>query len=372
MVFRRDEIVVLLGAGASVEAGIPDSHQMVSQVEDRVKSGEGPWRSYRDLYFLLRSSVYYGDGLDGTFGDDVSYNIERLVGVLDELRKREGHILYPFVGAWTPKLREVAGTRFERVDEFRNEIVKLLREEWLPLPDERTASYFKGLLRFYDEYEYPLRVFSLNYDLCVERACGRDNVQRGFSETQHWDWRLFDETSEDPKPLLLYKLHGSTDWRRKGDGRVMCVDDSSAIDHDKVALIFGTAYKMQYTDPFLFLAYELRRWTLDVSRLIITVGYGFQDDHINGILEQALRQNPARRVLAVVEADAVENERRDHIGRLLKARETQVVVWPLGARHFLTKRLTMDALAELFPEEDDLFDTSEELRSHVYSQSEES
>lgn len=164
MVFRRDEIVVLLGAGASVEAGIPDSHQMVSQVEDRVKGGEGPWRSYRDLYFLLRSSVYYGDGLDGTFGDDVSYNIERLVGVLDELRKREGHILYPFVGAWTPKLREVAGSRFERVDEFRNEIVKLLREQWLPLPDERTASDFNGLLRFYREYEYPLRVFSLNYD----------------------------------------------------------------------------------------------------------------------------------------------------------------------------------------------------------------
>ena len=143
----------------------------------------------------------------------------------------------------------------------------------------------------------------------------------------------------------------------------MCIDDSSAIDHDRVALIFGTAYKMQYTDPFLFLAYELRRWTLDISRLIITVGYGFQDDHINGILEQALRQNEARRILAVVEPSAVERERRDQIRRLLKAQKTQIVVWPIGARCFLTERLTMDALAELFPDEDDLFDTSEELRA---------
>ena len=32
----------------------------------------------------------------------------------------------------------------------------------------------------------------------------------------------------------------------------------------------------------------------------------------------------------------------------------------------------MDALDELFPEEDDLFATSDELRTDVYSQSEES
>lgn len=357
MVFRRDEIVVLLGAGASVEAGIPDSHQMVSRIENRIESGEDQWNNYRELYRLLRSSVYYGDGLDGIFGDAVSYNIERLVGVLDELRKRQGHTLYPFVGAWTPKLREVAGIRFEKVDEFRNEIVKLLRERWLPLSDERRASYFSGLLRFHREYEYPLRIFSLNYDLCVERACGRENVQRGFSADQHWDWRLFDETSEDPRPLLLYKLHGSTDWRREDDGRVMCSDASSAIDHDDVALIFGTSYKMQYTDPFLYLAYELRRWTLDTARLIITIGYGFQDEHINGILEQALRQNRERKLLGIVEPgnESTAEARGDYIRRVLKAKEAQIVVWPEGARLFLNDRLTMGALAELFPVEDSLF-----------------
>ena len=360
MIFRRDEIVVLLGAGASVEAGIPDSHQMVSEIESRIDEGATRWREYKELYRLLRSSVYYGDGLKGVFGNDVSYNIERLVGVLDELRKREGHTLYPFVGSWSPKLREVAGMRFEKVDRFRNDIVRVLRERWLPLPDESAACYFSGLLKFQKQYEYPLRVFSLNYDLCVERACGRDRVQRGFLKDQRWDWRRFDETSEDPKPLLLYKLHGSTDWMLNDDGSVICRDSSAAIDHGRAALIFGTAAKIQYTDPFLYLAYELRRWTLDTARLIVTIGYGFQDDHINGILEQALRQDRARRLLAVVEpaGKRIGEERRALVERVLNAKGGQIVVSPVGAKCFLEESFNLAMLARVFPGEEDLFSES--------------
>ena len=108
---------------------------------------------------------------------------------------------------------------------------------------------------------------------------------------------MFDETSEDPLPLLLYKLHGSLDWYFK-DGQVQYSDSTSAIRDDDIALIFGTSYKLQYVDPFLFLAYELRRWTLDAARVVVCVGYGFNDEHINGILGQALRQNCERKLLA--------------------------------------------------------------------------
>ena len=78
---------------------------------------------------------------------------------------------------------------------------------------------------------------------------------------------------------------------------------------------------MQYVDPFLFLAYELRRWTLDSARLIISVGYGFNDDHINGILEQSLRQNPSRKLLAIVGpgSEEFESKQSEHIAERLKA-----------------------------------------------------
>jgi hypothetical protein len=38
----------------------------------------------------------------------------------------------------------------------------------------------------------------------------------------------------------------------------------------------------------LFLVYQLRRLSLE-AKLILVVGYGFADEHINGILQQALR-----------------------------------------------------------------------------------
>jgi hypothetical protein len=77
--FKKDEVLVLLGAGASVDAGIPHSAQMVRYIEDALKQ---EWRQYKELYDYVRSAIYYADGIRGTY--DVAYNIERLVVSLDE------------------------------------------------------------------------------------------------------------------------------------------------------------------------------------------------------------------------------------------------------------------------------------------------
>lgn len=328
---------------------------MVRKIEDDVSRDDRKWSQFRDLYRYIKSSVLYSDGLEGIFGDAVPFNIERLVNVLDELRKKERHTLYPFVGAWNPKLVDVAGDDFARVRDFRDSIIDVLRNQWVALPESEKADYYRGLLRFQEDFGHPLRVFSLNYDLCVEVACGPDLVQRGFLDRE-WDWRLFDETSDDPVPLLLYKLHGSTDWYFADDGRVTYSDSTSSISNEDIALIFGTSYKLQYVDPFLFFAYELRRWTLDTARVIVCIGYGFNDDHINGILRQALRQDQERRLLAVAGPSAERSvcDKKKHISDVLKAHPNQIYVAACGAREFLGRRLTVASLSDLFPDEVDL------------------
>ena len=353
--FKRDEIILLLGAGASIEADIPDSNKMVREIEDAV-SNDVNWNCFRNLYRYIRSSVFYADGLDGVFGDAVLFNIERLVDVLDELRKKERHVLYPFVGAWNPKLLDVAGAEFEHVHQLRNEIITKLRNKWIPLQQREKANYYEGLLRFQQEYGYPLRVFTLNYDLCVEEICGRTNVQRGFSDRM-WDWRLFNET-DDPVPLLLYKLHGSIDWHFNHDNRVTYSDSTSDIPNDDIALIFGTSYKLQYVDPFLFLVYELRRWTLDVARVIVCIGYGFNDDHINGILRQSLQQDQQRKLLAVIGPstdDIIIEKRQQYIVNIMNANKCQVEIQACGAKEFLGSNLAINSLSTLFPSEINLF-----------------
>ena len=358
-VFKRDEIILLLGAGASVEAGIPDSTEMVQEIENLVSSEDSNWNCFRDLYRYIRSSIFYAEGLEGRFGNNVPYNIERLVDVLGELSQKEGHTLYPFVGAWNPKLLDVAGKKFEHIRDFRSAIIDILRNEWVALPKKESAAYYSGLLQFQEEYGYPLRVFSLNYDLCVEQTCQQGEVQRGFSD-RVWDWRLFDETLDDLTPLMLYKLHGSVDWYFSEDDRVTYSDSPSAIKDEDISLIFGTSYKLQYIDPFLFLAYELRRWTLDSARIIVCIGYGFNDNHINGILQQSLRQNRERKLLAVIgpSNESTTTNQKKRILELLKAQEDQIEAQACGAKEFLDSRLTIASLSELFPPEEALFPES--------------
>ena len=351
--FKHNEIVLLLGAGASVDAGIPDSRTMIAELEELL-SRDDRWDRFLDLYRYVRSAIFYADGLKGVFGGDVSFNIERLVNVLSELHKRERRTLYPFVGAWNPKLLDVAGESFESVRRFRTRIIEVLRKSWIALPRVEDAEYYSGIMRFQEEYGYPLRVFSLNYDLCVEQTCGREDVQMGFAG-RTWDWRLFDEASDDALPLLLYKLHGSTDWYFDDDGKVTYSDSPSTIPDDKVALIFAAEYKLRYIDPFLFFAYELRRWTLDTARLIVSIGYGFSDDHINGILRQSLRQDATRRLLVVDAADVSESRTARRVADLLTVSQDQIRVDPSGAKQFLSGGLSIEALARLFPPEMDLF-----------------
>lgn len=353
--FKHNEIVLLLGAGASVEAGIPDSNNMVSEIEQAVSNEDSSWWKFRDLYRYIRSSVFYADGLKGVFNENVPFNIERLVNVLDELHKKERHTLYPFVGAWNPKLVDLAGREFEYVHEFRDSIISILRNQWVALPVREKANYYDGLLRFQQEFEYPLRVFSLNYDLCIEQICGLQKVQRGFINRE-WDWRLFDDTSDDPLPLLLYKLHGSMDWYFKEDGKVTYSDSTSSIQNEDIALIFGTSYKLQYIDPFLFFVYELRRWTLDVARIIVCVGYGFNDEHINGILQQSLRQNRDRKLLAITSPNANEGDQlKNQITQLLNAECNQIEIRSCGAKEFFENKLSISYLAGLFPPETEIF-----------------
>jgi len=343
--FRRNDIIILLGAGASIEAGIPHSAKMTQEVEHLINT-DSMWSEYRDLYHFVRSSIYYSEGIHGRFPNSVNYNIERLVNTLDELSKKDQHTLYPFVGSWTPKLPEVAGVNFELVAKLKQLIVQKLRAEWITLESTRTASYFKELLRFQGEYQHPLRVFTLNYDLCVEEACGTDAIERGFTERETWDWRLFDDNQSDEKPILLYKLHGSNDWKYDENGILTSVHDHSRI--QDAAIIFGTTYKLQYLDPFLFFAYEFRRWTLE-SRLIIAVGYGFGDEHINGMIKQSLNSS-SECLLLCVSPSSKEDKRQVIADTLGVKNSNQIHCRPYSAKTYLEKHLCIEEIAKLFPD----------------------
>ena len=69
----QDEVVLLLGAGASVEAGVPESRMMIQQVEAEIDNGD--WGTFRDLYHFTKASILYSTGIQGDFSDS-GFHIE--------------------------------------------------------------------------------------------------------------------------------------------------------------------------------------------------------------------------------------------------------------------------------------------------------
>ena len=157
--FKNDEIVILLGAGASVDAGIPHSAEMIERLENLIKT-DGRWKDFQNLYNYVKSSIYHSFGIQGKFETEISYNIETLVNTLDELTKKQEHTLYPFVGAWNPTLVELAGNDFKSIKELKGKILRELRGSWLELPNKDLVDYYKGIFQFKRDYQYPLRIFS--------------------------------------------------------------------------------------------------------------------------------------------------------------------------------------------------------------------
>src|SRR5579872_6507150 len=112
------DIIFLLGAGASAQAGIPVSSEMIGRVEENLRT-QADWNRFLPLYNHVKSAIYFSAGLRGQFRDDVAFNIETLVNTLYELERNEEHPLYPFIAAWNSRFVALADTDFSAVRRFR-------------------------------------------------------------------------------------------------------------------------------------------------------------------------------------------------------------------------------------------------------------
>jgi hypothetical protein len=347
-----DSIIFLLGAGASKEAGIPVSTMMIDNVENLLEFDEN-WKSYKKLYYCLKSSILHGYGINGEYDKNI-LNIETLVNTMEELTKSIKHPIYPFVGSWIPRLSELTNNNFEMIDRLRKMIIAKL-SAWMKFEQNEKIEYFKGFLRFQNDWKNIVRIFTLNYDLCIENACGEGKINRGIDDITHqWSWKNFENEANNDYNIILYKIHGSIDWSIEEFGLVK----ERKNDIEEGALIFGTAYKLQYLDPFLYLIYEFRRRTLDPkTTAIICIGYSFGDEHINGIIGQSITDNPKRRIIVVspTDDDKIKDKQEKIMNKLKTTLEDNIKIIPLGAKEFLQNKLSVQYIDDFLPKEEQPF-----------------
>ena len=316
-----DDLIFLFGAGASAAASIPMSGQMIDNLEAGFVKTPGTaheaWLKYERLYRHVKSSILFARGLEVS-AQAADFNIESLVNTLTELGRHIGHPLYPFIATWNQRFLDLAGgPGFGEVSEFKKAVVRALQKWILVDRLKEKSSYMDGLVNLRNSLEHPLRIFSLNYDRCVETLESlqpKFHIEQGFGEqsstVKTWDYRLMAsdlerrDTIEVPDAdVFLYKLHGSIDWKRGDEESVIWVPDTNKvmeIDPEFLHIIFGREAKMDARDPFAFFFSEFRRASKAAS-LIIAIGYSFSDPHINQIVCGALRdKNKPKRLLCIV------------------------------------------------------------------------
>lgn len=342
----ENNVMFLIGAGCSVTAGIKVANQMVEDIELFVKE-KSDWKKFSKLYYYIKSALLYADGIGGNFS--TTLNVERLVVVLSELGKKEQNIAYPFIGNWNTRLMEVAGDGFKLIDEFKARI-KTQLFEWINIGDFSGAEYYTGFSRFKKELGYPIRIFSFNYDLCLEEVIKDVSIELGFDPvTKAWLYSNFEPNTDKDIGIYLYKLHGSIDWERVPErGNVLFLRTHPKADSE---LIFGTDAKLTSTDPYLFDVYEFRKYSLhEDCKLIVVIGYSFGDDYMNKLIEQALKASQQRNILIV---DLRPEALKAYFVEKYDVNGDQVKTWQGSAADFLRDELSLSSIANYLPSSDE-------------------
>jgi hypothetical protein len=162
------------------------------------------------------------------------------------------------------------------------------------------------------------------------------------------------ESSNNAMPqAVLYKLHGSINWKRNDATKELyCVDQVESVDEDSMDVIFGRDFKLEAADPYLFYAYEFRRFAL-LTKVVVIVGYGFGDAHINKMLTQSIRCDAGRRLAIVQECNIDQRDSKAmEISNKLELSEqqrSQIVVFPGKAKEFFESSTLANQLTALIP-----------------------
>lgn len=159
-----------------------------------------------------------------------------------------------------------------------------------------------------------LKLFTTNYDLCFESAAGRQGlvVLDGFSFTQprQFDPRFFlydivrrptngDDVGTPLEGVFhIYKLHGSVNWSRSGEGEIEVVAKPSP---EAACLIYPAhgKYQQSYAQPHLESVSQYLSALREPNTCLIVTGFGFHDDHLSEPILAAVRTNPHLRLIIV-------------------------------------------------------------------------
>lgn len=360
---KTDSVSFLLGAGASKDCGGLLIGSIPVEIEKDLLQegvyGQGARiRSWLHYFYLAAKQINANDSNIPTTREEILQRRERLNTSLNQALDVNYESLLSLLHRWRAAMPREGGRfeisspsrvvlRSEGVEEcLRRATHALARRCRLPVPEKAAAlEIHKTFVRKILTRPLNLKrvnIFTLNYDTLIEQAADAEGVvlidgfvgvlKRVFRpECYDQDLYFPAETTEGrvhrhDRVLHLYKLHGSITWilsEPQWDNPYGLVAKSENADVKDVVVIyptpgkFGETLGMPYAELF-------RRFATAVVRpqsTLFVIGYGFGDDHVNAIIQQALTVPSV--VLVIVDP----NPRSPFVQTLRKARDPRIWIF---------------------------------------------
>lgn len=280
----ENSVIFLLGAGATVDAGMPTVAKLTAELRQSLPSLLDVNQVSRPEFAQAFDVILQAD-------PSVESNYERFfewIKLFLDVQKQPYHKLI-HVDISESLIRAMSDLSMV----IGREIARLLSSR------EQQPEYICRLRDFLP-HRKRLKVFTLNYDCCIEDACAAAgiNIMTGFDPvSKKWDPSLFDKKR---RGINLYKLHGSLRWFETWKHASSSTDIMELLPHEchclpsgviKVSpspqLVLGPGIKIQSDDPFLTLYHEFHT-SMHTAQCCVVIGYGYRDNHINSIIDHAI------------------------------------------------------------------------------------
>lgn len=288
---NQNELVFFLGAGASIEAGIPDTHKFIYGKENEGGiQGFLEWLQENNKESELKILETILDTFQQRFDHPV-IDVELVLGTLNALNNKEKYDLVYFYDKGTFKFESEDAINALRI--LESDLKEFIRKK--VVVDKDKINYLTPLI----EFQEPINIFSVNYDTCIEMLCIKHKLIYTDGFDLYWNSELFEKEFD----VKLFKLHGSIMWYFTDYGNYVKLPIKIPIEmigeyrfplySGEIAspfILYPIGRKWEYTEPVGYLTNKLQKY-LKSTELCIVVGYSFRDDDIRRIFFESAKEN---------------------------------------------------------------------------------
>ncbi len=314
----RSGIFILLGSGSSCDAGLPNSLQLLSEFKNHLKNDQED----ETLHCYRNERPWW----------QVSKHLQNTINLIESLPDKAD--IEDFMHKFEPSF-SLNSALSEEYTEYSEAYQSALRFIYwrLRTPTPDAIKYFKHLTNFLSfTNQNPLVIATLNWDFCVERSIGWENVSTGFDIQNSRIWS--DDGAfnfRNDRRVWLIKLHGSLSWVdyswRILDPSVPDewitfnpITEATGYSFKKVAevrlwkhevnwdvarkkpgiclrspipwprlIIFGSQKKKKYERSLAMFPYLRQHFTetLDKKKVLISIGFSWRDTWVSNLIRKA-------------------------------------------------------------------------------------